>query len=155
MALFKPSDTGIDGRHDETFFYAREMEGDWTLIARVSANGGTAGLSARENIDCGSIALAVALTADGKLLTRARATAEKGTTGTELAAAEKNGWLKLTRRGPILAAHYFTDSKTWKEVASLNSPTLPAKIPAGFVVWSDKIEPAAATFDKIKVTSEK
>ena len=146
------NNTGIEGGHDETFFYAREMGGDWTLSAHVSSNGGFAGLSARENIDCGSIALAVALTADGKLITATRsATIAKAERPAPVPAA-KNGWLKLTRRGPVLAAHYSDDGKAWREVASLPCPALPAKIPAGFVVWSGKKEPAATTFDKVKLT---
>ncbi len=150
------NNTGIEGGHDETSFYFRELEGDWTLVAHVASNNGVAGLSARERNDCDGIAIAVTLTADGKLNTRIRKVAKTSTAPhSQPVAAAKEGWLMLKRSGSTLTAHYSADNKQWNEVASLPCPTLPAKIPAGFVVWSGKAEPATASFDRIKLTGGK
>ena len=147
------NNTGITGGRDETAFRFRELEGDWTLVAHVAANDGVAGLCAREHNDCDRIAISVTLTAAGQLITAMRPAAGARVVPSPPVPAAKNGWLKLTRRGPILAAHYSADGKAWNEVASLPAAALPAKIPAGFVVWSGNKEVTAnATFDKVKLT---
>ena len=61
------NNTGMSGGYDECVFYARQIGGDWTLIARVSANDGPAGIVARESIGSDRPCVGIFLGADGKL----------------------------------------------------------------------------------------
>lgn len=151
------NNTGIDGGHDENVFFARQMDGDWTLITRVSANSGPAGICAREGLASDQPCVGIFIGPDEKVKSVLRtATAGKVVPVPVAAPPGSTRWLKLIRKGGSISAFHSPDGKSWREAVTLNSPTLPPSVPAGFVVWSGALKrDGAATFEDVNLTPEK
>jgi hypothetical protein len=142
--------TGIDGRHDEMIFYWRNMEGDWSLKARMLSNRATAGLSARSGMNSGDLCIAVLHTHDGKVKSAVRSEAETAAKVEPPAPAPPSAWLKIERQGATIATFVSGDGSDWQKVGSIDAATWPAKTPVGFVAWSGKNQPTGATFAEVK-----
>ena len=146
------NNSGMSGGHDENVFYARQMEGDWTFTARVSANSGPAGIVARESIGSDRPCVGLFLAADGRLSSVLRAQPAAGVKAAPVAAGTGSRWLRLARRGAAISAFHSANGKQWREAATLNVPALPSGVPVGFVVWPEgKLPEAGATFDEVAV----
>jgi hypothetical protein len=141
--------TGIAGTSDQHVFHARELTGDWTLKARVASNSGVAGLAVRASWYSDDVCLAMVLEKDGKLISITRDQSGAESKAAPSSPGAKTKWLKLVRTGPVLAAWHSSNGEEWSEVRSLTAPTLPPKIPVGFVVWSGSSKTAGATFEQI------
>ena len=144
------NNSGMSGAHDENVFFAREMPGDWSLIARVSANTGPAGIVAREDTGSDRPCVGIFMSADGKLNSLLRPLRAAKLVPAPVAGGTGSKWLRLVRRGSTISAYYSSDRKDWHEAATLNLPTLPPAVPVGFVVWSgSKEKEAGATFEEV------
>ena len=150
------NNSGMTGGHDENVFFARQLDGDWTLTARVSANSGPAGVAARESLGSDRPCVGVFLTADGSLKTVLREQPLAKVVPAPVAVPPGSRWLRVARRGSAISAFHSPDGKHWREAVTLNLPSLPPSLPAGFVVWSGaKEKMAAATFDEVTLTMGK
>ena len=144
------NNSGMSGGHDENVFYARQMDGDWTFTARVSANDGPAGIVAREGIGSDRPCVGIFIGADGKLNSVLREQPAAKITPVPLAVGAGSKWLRIARRGAAMSAYHSPDGKHWREAATLNLPSLPASVPVGFVVWSGvKEKLASAMFEDV------
>ena len=152
----KGNNSGMAGGHDENVFYARQIEGNWTLTVRVSSNDGPAGIVARESIGSERPCVGLTLDVDGRLNSLLRQEAAARLLPVPVAAPAGSRWLRIVRRGTAMSAFHSTDGKHWREAVPLNLPTLPPSVPAGFVVWSGVREKeAGATFEDVSLTSDK
>lgn len=146
------SNSGLSGGHDENVFFARQMEGDWTFIARVRPNSGPAGIVARDGIGSDRPCVGIFITADGKLNAVLRAEPAAKLAPRPIATPPGSTWLRIARRGAAMSAFHSDDGKHWREAATLNAPGLPASVPIGFVVWSGVPEKEAeATFGDVRL----
>ena len=144
------NNSGMSGGSDENLFFARDVEGDWTLSVRVSANGGPAGIVARESIGSDRPCVGIFLDADGKLNSVLRESPAARLAPAPVPVAAGPRWLRIVRRGSAISAFHSLDGKQWREAATLNLPSLPKTVPAGFVVWSGtKAKMTGATFEDI------
>jgi serine/threonine-protein kinase len=148
------TNTGPGSRNDATAFVAREFSRDWTLSARVtSISGGFAGLLVRENATTGCWMLAAVVEASGRTTLRVRGKSGDYVRAGKTLLGTKQPWLRLTRRGGQLSAAHSDDGKIWRELGGLTPPSLPEKIPAGFIAYAAKKDGSAtATFEQIRVT---
>lgn len=147
------NNSGMAGGSDENIFYARQIEDDWTLTVRVSANGGAAGIAARENIGSDRPCVGIFLGADGKLNSALRASPAAALVPQPVTGGAGARWLRIARRGAAMSAFHSADGKQWRETATLNLPSLPATVPVGFVVWSGvKEKMTGATFEDVALS---
>ena len=145
---------GVAGRHDTVVFHYRDIEGDWTLLARAaSVAGGLGGIMVREKVDLSCWCLAATIADNGNVLVLLRQRPETAAVTGARFGGPKQAWLRLSRHGPMLTAEYAPDGRTWKTVATMTPPNLPAKIPAGFYASAlTKTGSATATFDHLALT---
>ena len=144
------NNSGLAGGHDECVFFARQIGGDWTLTARVSANDGPAGIIAREGIGSERPCVGIFLGADGKVNSVLRGQPAARVAPARAAGADGARWLRIMRRGSAMSVFHSLDGTKWREAATLNLPTLPPGVPVGFVVWSGVAEKmAGATFEDV------
>ena len=149
------NNSGMSGGHDENLFYARQMDGDWTFTARVSANDGAAGMVAREGIGSERPCVGIFIAADGKPSAVLRERPAAKLVPAPVVAGTGLKWMRIARRGTAMSAFLSPDGKHWREAATLNLPALPASVPVGFVVWSGTKEKlAGATFEEVALQAE-
>jgi regulation of enolase protein 1 (concanavalin A-like superfamily) len=143
---------------DSFSFTFRALQGDGTIVARVSSFDGPdpwskAGVMIRDSLDPASPQAFMLLSRDNGLAFQRRTSPGLETTHTGGPAASPPRWLRLTRVGEVITAAYSIDGASWVEVDSdvLSIGSSPVLI--GLAVTShDEQAVATATFDNVSST---
>ena len=149
------NNSGMSGGNDECVFYAREITGDWTFTVRVGAANGPAGIAAREGMGSDRPCVGIFLGPDGRLNSALRSQSAARLVPAPVAGGAGSKWLRLARRGAAISAFHSANGKHWRESATLNLTTPPARVPVGFSVWSGVTEKlAGAIFEDVALKIE-
>lgn len=136
--------TDLTARSDQIHFAYQELEGDGSLTAELTSlsggdTGALAGLMCRESLDAGSrhVAMIVQRNADRVLRFKTRSTTNGSTSGKFGGNAPDPAWLRIERKGNVIAGSYSTDGESWTELSQSTfddpSAPLPENLLVGFV----------------------
>ncbi len=158
--MFTVTGAGTDvwGTSDAFHFAWQPLTGDGTIVARVASIEGVQawtkmGVMIRASTSAGA-AHAFMLVSIGKGLAYQRRTTTGGmSTSTAGGAGTAPRWVRLTRKGAMIAAYVSTNGTSWTLVGS-DTFTMPATILAGLAAHShDPGRAATAVFDNVLLSA--
>ena len=153
----KGAGADVWGTSDAFHFLSQSLNGDGTIVARVTSVEGTqawtkVGVMMRSGLGPGA-AHAFMLVSSAKGLAFQRRTGDGGGTTHTAAASAAARWVKLDRQGAVIVASVSTDGTSWTEVGR-DTFALGPTLQVGLAVTShDASQLATGTFDNVQVWS--
>ena len=139
----------------------RRWTGDGDVVVRLGtlstpsgANWSMAGVMIRESLAANARHASLLVTTDGKLKFRRRLSTGATTLshGPPAGSTTVPRWLKLSRRGAVIAAYASTDGQTWTAVHVPESMALPQTVEVGiWVLRNGNVGLGEAAFTQLKV----
>lgn len=137
---------GFSGNSDDLYFECAEFEGDFQVVTRVNSfaeanSNGRAGLMVRESNGSGARLVAIGATSSSQYSSIVRtvtdgSASEFTPTAPFNAYTPTNAWMKLERRGDVLAVAVSADGVTWNEVTVVELTGLSTTVQVGAFVAS-------------------
>jgi len=153
----KGAGTDIWGSADAFNFAYQPLNGDSSIVARVTSLTNTsgfakAGVMIRENLDANARHALVTLTPSNGVRFIRRMSTGGGSEVTPGAAVKTPYWVKLTRTGNTFIAYQSIDGSAWTQIGSAVTINMGTNVYVGLAVTSNNNGVlATATFDNVSV----